>query len=108
MRQEVISALVDGDSASRDVLVDLTLTLLPSLGPVPGLISRNRNRGTQLDNPVRSLCELQLHTWLVEVQALAELTGQRDHTSTLYGDVSVKALRLRSHVHHDCRYAAIP
>nr|WP_313405382.1 hypothetical protein [Aeromicrobium sp.] len=97
MRQEVLTAVVHGDAPSTDVVVDLVLTRLPSLGPVPRLIGGNWHGRTQFNDSIRPLGDLQLHTRLIQMEALAQVSRQRDQASALDGDVPMERVWLCCH-----------
>ncbi len=97
MGQKVLTAVMYSHLTGRDMGIDLSLTLLPGLCPEPLLVGRDRQSRTKLDDTVTALGQLELRTGLVEMQALAQLSGQGDHAAALYADVAVVLVSLCSH-----------
>ncbi len=68
---------------SRDVLVDLTFTLLLVFGPKPQLIGRHRERRPEFDDPIVALQDFHPGAWVVQVQPTTQVAGQSDQTAGL-------------------------
>jgi len=81
--EEVLTGLMDDHPAGRHVLVDLTLALLPLLGPEPRLVGRHWQRRPQLDDAVGALGDLQLRPGLVQVPALAQVGSRAGGSSAV-------------------------
>jgi len=76
MREEVIIGFERGDAPSLDVGVDLVLACLGTLSPEPCLVRGYGDLGTQLDDAVLALDDLDLRPGFVEVVATANIGGQ--------------------------------
>jgi hypothetical protein len=77
---ELVTIGVDGCLAAFDVLVDLAFHALPSIGPEPRLLRRNREPWPKLDHSVVSLDDLDVRARLVEAITAPKLRWKGEET----------------------------
>jgi hypothetical protein len=73
---EVLGGFMGRHMPGLDMGVDLTLALLPALGPEPPLVGWDRQSSSEFEHPVLAFGHLQLCTGLVQVQPSAYISGQ--------------------------------
>ena len=94
--EKLLRSLGHSDAPSGHVFVDLTLHLLPLLGPEPCLIRWYRDVWAELDHPVVPLDHLHLGPRLIQVVTLPDLGGEHEISTRLDADEC-------SHALHDSR-----
>jgi hypothetical protein len=97
MVEQSVATVVHHDAPGGHMLVDLAFTILPALLPKPSLISWNRQRWPKLQHPVLALNDLNLGTWLIEMQAAPHIGRQRNDTTSLHADISTEGHTQFSH-----------
>lgn len=95
MAQKVAGVLVHARLAPSDVLVHLTLHVLPALAPEPGLLGGYRETRAQLEHAVLALDKLHMRARLIEMMAPPHLRGQRQNAARLESE-KVASLHARS------------
>ena len=89
MGQEGVGVTVDRDLPRGHVSIHGALTLLPALRPEPALLSRYRQRRSELQHAVRPLGELNLGAGFVQMHPAPNLGRQSDDSAGLDPDVTV-------------------
>lgn len=83
MGQQALAVVVDSDLTRCDVCIDRLFAFLPVLRPEPRLIRRDRQLRAQFKHAIAADGGLELSAGLIEMQALAKLGRQRDHSAPL-------------------------
>lgn len=86
MLEQGVGIGVRGHPIGGDVLVDLAFHRLPSIGPEPTLVGRDRQNGLELDHAVFTLDDPDLRPGFIKVHAAAKLGRQGDGPARLDRD----------------------
>jgi len=87
--QEGIGITEGRDPTCGNICTGLLLLRLPSSGPEPGFLGRNRHLGKQFNHAIGTLHHSELSTWFVQAVSAPNLWRKNDRPPLLDGDVAI-------------------